>query len=90
MRINILAFALTCSLVWGLGVFILAWWVIAFDGMGVDAGVLGHVYRGFALTPVGSLIGLVWALVDGFFGGAIFAWLYNLLASRLTSKSAAA
>jgi len=26
------------------------------------------------------VIGLGWALLDGLVGGAIFAWLYNLLA----------
>ena len=40
-------------------------------------------YRGYTVTPIGSLIGLVWALVDGFIGGAIFAWVYNRIAERL-------
>jgi len=40
---------------------------------------LGRVYRGYAVTPLGSLIGMIWAFVDGLIGGAIFAWLYNLI-----------
>lgn len=79
MRLNTLAFAFTCSLLWGFGVFLLAWWIMAFDGRGVDAGILGHIYRGFAITPMGSVIGLLYALVDGFVGGWLFAWLYNVL-----------
>lgn len=82
MRLNVLAFALTCSLMWGFGIFLCAWWIMAFDGQGVDPGVLAHVYRGFSITPSGSLIGLIWALPDGFFGGLVFAWLYNLFAAR--------
>ena len=82
MRLNVMAFALTCSLLWGSGVFICAWWIMSFDGRGVDLGVLSHVYRGYAATPMGSVIGLVWGLADGFGGGLIFAWLYNLLSGR--------
>ena len=44
---------------------------------------LGRVYIGYAISPLGSVLGLVWGFVDGLIGGAIFAWLYNLLASRL-------
>ncbi|MFQ5670866.1 MAG: hypothetical protein ACE5HD_10180 [Acidobacteriota bacterium] len=33
------------------------------------------------MSPSGSLIGLAWALPDGLVGGALFAWLYNLLAA---------
>jgi len=36
------------------------------------------------MSPLGSLIGLVWGFVDGLIGGAIFAWLYNLLAARFS------
>jgi membrane associated rhomboid family serine protease len=28
------------------------------------------------------VIGLVWASVDGLIGGAIFAWLYNLIMDK--------
>jgi hypothetical protein len=35
------------------------------------------------MTPVGSLIGMVWGFIDAGIGGAVFAWLYNLLADKL-------
>ena len=84
MRLNITAFALTAALVWGLGLFVLTWWIIAFDGASTDMTLIGKVYRGYTITPLGSVVGLVWALVDGFIGGAVFAWLYNLISARLT------
>lgn len=34
------------------------------------------------MSPAGSVIGLLWALADGLFFGAIFAWLYNSIAGR--------
>ena len=78
MKLNVKAFALTCGLLWGLGVFLLTWWIMAFDGPTGEATLLGRVYRGYCITPLGSVIGLAWALADGLIGGAIFAWLYNL------------
>jgi hypothetical protein len=64
MKLDIKAFAITCGLVWGLGLFALTWWVIAFDGPSTGPTIIGRLYRGYTITPVGSLIGLVW----GFFG----------------------
>ena len=87
IKLNIKAFALTCSLIWGLGLFFLTWWIIMFDGAQSDPGMLGMIYRGYSITPAGSVIGLVWAALDGLIGGAIFAWLYNVLAVRLSSNS---
>jgi len=82
MKLDVKAFALACALVWGFGLFILTWWIIAFDGATGDPTFIGKLYRGYTVSPAGSFIGLVWALVDGAIGGAIFAWLYNFLAGR--------
>ena len=83
MKLNIRAFGLACGLVWGFGLFVLTWWIMAFDGATGEITMIGRLYRGYSITPVGSLIGLAWALVDGLIGGLIFAWLYNLLAWKL-------
>jgi hypothetical protein len=82
MRLNVKAFALTCGLVWGFGLFLLTWWIIACEGSTKEITLIGQVYRGFNISPLGSVFGLIWALIDGMIGGAIFAWLYNLIASR--------
>jgi hypothetical protein len=82
MKLNIKAFALTCGLIWGFGVFALAWWTMAFEGPTGEVTIIGKIYRGFSITPLGSLIGLAWALADGFIGGLVFAWLYNVISGR--------
>lgn len=82
MKLDVKAFGLACGLVWGLGLFLLTWWIIAFEGATGDATFIGRLYRGYSITPFGSLIGLAWAFVDGLIGGLIFAWLYNLLAEK--------
>ncbi len=79
MKLNVKTFGLTCGLLWAVGLFCLTWWVIMFDGATGEATLIGKVYRGYNISPLGSLIGIAWALPDGFIGGVIFAWLYNVL-----------
>ena len=86
MRLNVRAFALTCALVWGLGLFALTWWVIAFDGATGERTLIEPLYRGNTISATGSFIGLIWAFFDRLIGDAVFAWLYNLLAGRASSS----
>ncbi len=82
MKLDVKAFAITCGLLMGLGLFLATWWIIILDGSSDRMTFIGQIYRGYGLNATGSLTGLVWGLVDGAIGGAIFAWLYNALASR--------
>ena len=61
------------------GTDMITWWIIFFDGPSTSPTFIGQIYRGYAITPLGSVIGLVWALVDALIFGALFAWLYNTL-----------
>ncbi len=87
MKLDVKAFALTCALVWGFGLFALTWWVIAFDGATGERTMIGQLYRGYSISPLGSVIGLVWAFFDALIGGAIFAWLCNHIAGRFVRRS---
>jgi hypothetical protein len=82
MKLNVKAFALACGLMWGFGLFFITWWIIAFEGATHQVMLIGLLYRGYNISPLGSVIGLLWAFPDGFVGGAIFAWLYNLFVQR--------
>ena len=82
MKLDLRAFAITCSLVWGFGLFFLTWWIIMLDGPTGEVTLIGRLYRGYSISPTGSVIGLLWALADGFVGGAVFAWLYNWIVAR--------
>jgi hypothetical protein len=86
MKLNVKAFSLTCALVWGVGLFLLTWWIIALDGASGETTFIGRLYRGFNISPSGSLIGFVWAFADGLIGGAVFAWLYNLISNHFRSS----
>ena len=80
MKLNVKALALACGILWGSVVFLVTWWVIILDGASGDPTSLGQVYRGYNISPVGSIIGLGWGLVDGLIVGAVLAWLYNRFA----------
>ncbi|MDO9515130.1 MAG: bacteriophage holin [Syntrophales bacterium] len=82
MKLNVKAFGLACGLLWGFALFCMTWWLIALEGSTGDPTFIGRFYLGYTLSPIGSLIGLVWAFVDGAIGGVIFAWLYNVIAGR--------
>ena len=88
MKLNIKSFALTCGLVWGFALFLLTWWIIAFDGATGEPTLIGRLYRGYSISPAGSFIGLAWAFGDGLIGGAIFAWLYNLVSRNAQGQEA--
>ena len=82
MKLNVKAFALAGGLLWGFILFSITWWIMLFDGATGEVTLLGQVYRGYCISPLGSLIGLVWGLFDGLVGGLIFAWLYNWFVGR--------
>lgn len=75
-QLSMKGLALAIGLTWGAGIFLL--------GLGGSIGwgrplveVLGSLYLGFRPSLIGSLIGGLWAFVDGAIGGIVIAWLCN-------------
>ncbi len=87
MKLNVRALALTCGILWGLGIFLATLWIILFDGATHEVTILGRIYRGYNISVAGGLFGLLWGFIDGLIGGAIFAWVYNLFVGRRTAQS---
>lgn len=87
MRLNIKAFTVACGLIWGFGVLAFTWWRLLFEGpQKKDDTILGHIYRGYSITPVGSLVGFIWGLFDGAAAGLVLSWLYNRLADLMPTR----
>lgn len=82
MKFNIKAMALTCGVFWGVAVFLMIWWLIVVEGSGGDF-FISRFYIGTGISPVGSVIGFVYAFIDGSISGAMFAWLYNLISAKM-------
>ena len=85
MKLNVRAFAVAAAIWWGGAVFLLTWWLILMEGASGQATALARIYIGYEISPLGSVIGLSWGFVDGLIAAGIFAWLYNVIAARLSS-----
>ena len=77
--LSIRSVALTLGIIGGVSMFLLAWWLIIIGNAEGPTTLLERMYIGYSFTPLGSVIGAIWGFVDFGIGGAIFAWLYNLI-----------
>ena len=77
--LSIRSVALNLGIVGGVSMFLLAWWLIIIGNAEGPTTLLERMYIGYSFTPLGSVIGAIWGFVDFGIGGAIFAWLYNLI-----------
>jgi len=83
-KLNRLAFALAAGIFWGGGIFFATLWVMAL-GKPEVLSILAF-YPGYEVSLSGAFIGLLWGLLDGFFGGFIFAALYNYILWLLDTR----
>lgn len=76
-KLCVLSFGFALAIVWALGVLIMgitASW-FGYGKWFVES--VGYVYVGYKASFIGVIVGIIWALVDAFIAGIIFAWLYN-------------
>ena len=77
--LSIRSVALTSGILGASAMFLLAWWLIIIGNAEGPTTLLERMYIGYGFTPLGSVVGAIWGFVDFGIGGAIFAWLYNLI-----------
>lgn len=68
------AFAVTCALAFGV-IGMVAW---HFKIGGAWASVVSSIYVGFALTPKGIAIGMLWGFLEGYILGLLIGCFYNI------------
>ena len=76
-QLNAKAFGLATAVLWAGYVSAMGLLAIVCSWAKPFVDVLAVMYRGYNASIVGSLIGIAWALVDGFIFGWLLAWLYN-------------
>lgn len=82
-NLSILRFSIAIGFTYGLGMLFLGL-MGTYCGWGANVvEAMGTVYIGYQTTIMGSIIGGLWGLVDGFIGGALIAIMYNLLGRYL-------
>jgi hypothetical protein len=82
MNLSIKGLAITAAIIWGLAMLMVGLANLVFPDYGIHfLEVIGSVYPGYrpgtGVTSV--IIGSLYGAVDAGIGGAIFAWLYNLV-----------
>ena len=71
-------FGVACGFVWVIGLFILSVAHLACpEWGGAMVRLMQNIYCGYAMTPWGVVIGLLWAFFDAFLGGWLLAFFYN-------------
>jgi hypothetical protein len=75
---------LAFGLIWGGAMLVIGIANLMWPGYGiVFLDLMGSLYPGYSPGGFGSVIvGTLYALVDGFIGGMILAWLYNMFAAK--------
>lgn len=86
MKLKVLSFSLATGIVWGINWFALTWWMIINEGITREITIIGRIYRGFSVSPGGSLVALLWGFGDGFLIGLFLSLIYNRLLPRFQKE----
>lgn len=85
MQISIKSFAIAFALIWGGGIACASLIHLAIPSYAtVFLAFVSSIYPGFhgAQSFADALVGIAYGVLDGGFGGLIFAWLYNQFLSK--------
>ncbi len=78
LKISPLGLGMALGLVWLMSIVIISL-LAMYVGYGVAlVDLLATVYSGYELSAIGILIGAGWSFLDGFIGGGLIAFFYNL------------
>ncbi|MGD0499163.1 MAG: hypothetical protein ABSC23_12080 [Bryobacteraceae bacterium] len=83
------AFSLAAGILWGFLLFVFTLIETA-RGAGRGLAHLSAVYPGYAVTYLGSVIGLVYGFVSAAIVGLVFCWLYARLSPKPEGPKTAA
>ncbi len=81
MKLKPVALGVALGTVWGVSLFITTL-ISYYTGYGkLFLEVLAQsIYPGYTITPLGSLLGLIYGFFDGFISATIIGWIYNKIA----------
>ncbi len=77
MKLNPKQLAIAGGIVWGAYVLLAGWAAAIGWGNHALVNALAGLYIGYKATFWGSVIGGLWAIVDGVIAGYLIAYLYN-------------
>ncbi|MBI4368483.1 MAG: hypothetical protein HY588_03740 [Candidatus Omnitrophica bacterium] len=80
-KLSVVGLGIAGGAVWGAGVFLVGVINLIVPTYGLTfLWLASSIYPGYKADPtlISVLIGTLYAIVDGFIGGALLAWFYNL------------
>ena len=83
MKFSVKGLALASAILWGSAMLVTGLANLIWSGYGQQfLQTMSSVYPGYHATRsiAEVIVGTLYGAVDGFFGGAVFAWLYNQFA----------
>lgn len=80
--LNEVNFGIALGALSALWVFVLGLMAAYLNWGGEVVFVVASLYPGYDATILGSFFGAVWAFVDCFIAGFIFAWIYNKIPQK--------
>ena len=83
MKLKPLALGLALGIVWGGALFITTW-LSYFTGYGrlFLETLAVSIYPGYSISPLGSLLGLLYGFIDLLIMGTLAGWIYNKIAGE--------
>ena len=79
-KLSVKGLALSIGILWAIGIFLMGI-AATVSGWGDSlVNLISSLYIGYSASLAGSIIGAIWALIDGLICGALIAWLYNRFA----------
>lgn len=81
--LNAKVLGLSCGVLMGMVIFVSTNWLVLKGGnnVGQHLQLLSHFFLGYKVTFIGSFIGFAYGSALGIFLGALFAWIYNKIAT---------
>lgn len=86
MRLSTRALAAASGILWGAAMLVMGLANLVWGNYGQQfLQTMASIYPGYHATRsiAEVIVGTLYGAVDGFIGGAVFAWLYNLFAKPL-------
>ncbi len=83
MRLNPIALGIALGAVWGISLFVTTW-ISYYTGYGrlFLETLAQSIYPGYSITPLGSLLGLIYGFLDGLISASLIGWIYNKIATK--------
>ncbi len=77
MKLCVWGLGISFGIVWALTMLVMGW--TSMWGWGTQlVNTMSSVYIGYVPSFGGAIVGAIWGFADGFIGGALIAFFYNL------------